>query len=170
MFDAKYFKGEISRLWDADKFRGASYTWKGVLHGARLVGKGVRWRVGSGTSIGFWTYFWVVKDCLFSHAVCPLPVNYADQKITDFLKDGYWDICKLRKFLPTDIVDLIISIPAGLDSGLEDHCIWNHSSNGMFSVKSPFTLTLEDPVLMIGMVILYGSSACLLKWNISSGY
>ncbi|KAL5579502.1 hypothetical protein UlMin_011944 [Ulmus minor] len=52
VFKAKYYS--YSSIWEAFASTNASYIWKSILWGINLVAKGIRWRVGNGSSISIY--------------------------------------------------------------------------------------------------------------------
>jgi hypothetical protein len=61
-----------------------------------------------------------------------------------------WNEDKLRLFLPEPDVCDILNIPVGRE-GSEDVLAWNHTRNGLFSVKSAYLLAVERKRLARGL-------------------
>ncbi|CAL2238143.1 unnamed protein product [Prunus armeniaca] len=132
---AKYLKNCDMLSVNEHKFRNCSSSWRGVLFGAKLLPSDVKWRVGSGDSILFWTDVWLSCGALINYALIDLSEEMLQLNVSDFLEEGLWDIACLQECLPPDIVFMITSIHAGfIDSG-PDMCIWRFTSNGKFYVK-----------------------------------
>ncbi|XP_008231741.1 PREDICTED: uncharacterized protein LOC103330914 [Prunus mume] len=132
---AKYLKNCDMLSVNEHKFRNCSSSRRGVLFGAKLLPSDVKWRVGSGDSILFWTDVWLSCGALINYALIDLSEEMLQLNVSDFLEEGLWDIACLQECLPPNIVFMITSIHAGfIDSG-PDMCIWRFTSNGKFSVK-----------------------------------
>ncbi|CAL8168851.1 unnamed protein product [Prunus armeniaca] len=142
IYKAKYLKGH-SILDDSVIFRqDCSSTWRGVLHGAALLRKGMLWRIGDGGTVKFWKDNWVF-DAPLNQNDSGVHICDPDSVISSFYRDGWWDMEKLRAALPDELVQRVISCPVGFNSGLQDAQIWKFSSNGIFSVKSAYNMVFE---------------------------
>lgn len=74
---ARVLKGRyfpFSNFWHASCPRSASYTWRSILHGKKLLEQGVKWCIGNGKSVQISHDKWV-SDELFGlvKPVLPLP-------------------------------------------------------------------------------------------------
>jgi hypothetical protein len=59
---ARVLKGRYypdSDFWSATKPRSASYTWRSILHGRKLLVEGVRWGIGDGRSVRILHDHWI---------------------------------------------------------------------------------------------------------------
>ncbi|GJW13870.1 hypothetical protein Tco_0018003 [Tanacetum coccineum] len=75
-----------------------SWLWSSLLYGRDLLLQGVRWQVGNGRSISFWTQKWVP----FSHDFyirSPLSPFHNCNTVSDFIEDGHWNVRKLREHI-----------------------------------------------------------------------
>ncbi|CAL8105061.1 unnamed protein product [Prunus armeniaca] len=142
IYKAKYLKGH-SILDDSVIFRqDCSSTWRGVLHGAALLRKGMLWGIGDGGTVEFWKDNWVF-DAPLNQNDSGVDICDPDSVISSFYRDGWWDMEKLRVALPEELVQRVISCPVGFNSGIQDAQIWKFSSNGIFSVKSAYNMVFE---------------------------
>jgi ribonuclease HI len=113
--------------------------------------------VGNGKKVKIWEDRWIPR----SGAQYPLGCQRLDRPTTvDELLDtdgAAWDEQKVRGlFFEPDVSD-ILSIPVG-GGGADDVLAWNHTKNGIFTVKSAYHLALqckEDKQGGVG-----GSSTC----------
>ncbi|KAK3229956.1 hypothetical protein Dsin_001837 [Dipteronia sinensis] len=55
----KYLNNIVLTDPNLNKNKVCSSTWKSISFGAKLIDKGLKWRVGSGTHIRFWVDNWV---------------------------------------------------------------------------------------------------------------
>ncbi|KAI5351228.1 hypothetical protein L3X38_004119 [Prunus dulcis] len=163
---AKYLKNCDMLSVNEHQFRSCSSCWRGVLFGAKLLPSGVKWRVGYGDSILFWTDVWLSCGTLISHALIDLSEEMLHLNVSDFMEEGVWDVACLHECLPRDIVMMITSIHAGfIDSG-PDMCIWRFTSNGNFSVN--YFVQLRLVLIRIGS--LFGGCICLRRLRPSFGF
>ncbi|KAL5550916.1 hypothetical protein UlMin_001092 [Ulmus minor] len=59
VFKARYFPS--FSIWEATAKSNASYVWKSILWGRNLVAKGMRWRVGDGSSVSIYNSRWIPR-------------------------------------------------------------------------------------------------------------
>jgi len=97
----------------------------------------MRWKVGNGSSINFWTDSWCSEDSLVTMPnLDPSSLLEADIKVSAFITpDRHWDTMKLRHFVPNDIVQLIQGIPLPYTDVGDSFC-WGYTGSGDFSTKS----------------------------------
>ncbi|VVA23746.1 PREDICTED: ribonuclease H At1g65750, partial [Prunus dulcis] len=93
---AKYLKNCDMLSVNEHQFRSCSSCWRGVLFGAKLLPSGVKWRVGSGDSILFWTDVWLSCGTLISHALIDLSEEMLHLNVSDFMEEGVWDVTCLQ--------------------------------------------------------------------------
>ena len=102
-----------------------SSTWKALAFGAKLVNRGLFWRVGNGELIRLWTDNWVPDmGILLNHALVGLSDDMMHQTVNCYLLDGKWDIQLLALILPWNIIHRISSIHAGRNHSGHDRVIW----------------------------------------------
>ncbi|CAL9020979.1 unnamed protein product [Prunus brigantina] len=116
-----------------------SATWRSVLYGVELLKKGMVWRVGNGEHVKFWKDNWVADLPLLQYAGAQSGIDL-DCKVSNFFKEGWWDIAKLRAVLDEVMVQKITCFPVGFGGNSQDAQIWKPTSNGIFTVKSAFQL------------------------------
>lgn len=57
VFHSKFFHN--CSIWEAADTQSSSYAWKSILRGREVLREGMRWRVGTGTSIWVWSDPWL---------------------------------------------------------------------------------------------------------------
>ncbi|KAI5317218.1 PREDICTED: Heat shock 70 kDa [Prunus dulcis] len=67
-----------------------------------------------------------------------------DCTVSQFFKDGWWDIERLSEVLSEEMVQQIINFPAGFSGGRADAKIWKCNPNGVFTVKTAYELLVHD--------------------------
>ncbi|KAL5819904.1 hypothetical protein ACOSQ4_023746 [Xanthoceras sorbifolium] len=78
-----------------------SHIWKGIKFGAKLISKGISWRVGNGSDILFWTDNWIHNfGPLVNFSKIPLNESLLLDKVKMYVKNANWDIDKLSGVLP----------------------------------------------------------------------
>lgn len=116
-----------------------SATWRSVLYGVELLKNGMVWRVGNGDKVNFWKDHWVADFPLLHYAGEQSGIDL-DCKVSNFFKEGWWDVEKLRTVLDEDMVQKITCFPVGFGGNCQDAQIWRPTSNGIFTVKYAFQL------------------------------
>lgn len=117
-----------------------SRLWRAVVQLKDEVVLGLKWVVGSGTNIHFWSDAWVGElGPLANLATCPIFYEEREITVREMCKDnGEWNWGMFEGKLPTSVLIQIASIH--LPSGEEgvDTVYWNRSSNGDFTIRSAY--------------------------------
>jgi len=119
---AKY--GAPDHFFEARPKPADSWVWKCLLRLRPFIKRGIRWKVGNGQSIKFWTDNWCSEDSLVSmlnldHSTLP----DVDLTVNEFITpDKQWDTSKLSHYLPNDITQLIQSIPLPITDVADSFC------------------------------------------------
>ena len=144
VFKAKYLKhGGVLTEKDLHH-KASSSVWRGVLYGSKALANGIRWRIGSGDDVLFWTDNWLSCGTLRQWATIDLSEELIQTKVSDFLDDGVWDTVCLTACLPDNIVKLITGMHVGFNGNGVDKRIWQFTSNGCFSVKTAYSSLMKD--------------------------
>ncbi|CAL2255075.1 unnamed protein product [Prunus armeniaca] len=138
VFHAKYLKQQNILAVKDSYFPCSSSVWRGVLYGNSALSKGIKWRVGSGDNVLFWTDRWLSCGPLYQYAIIDLSEEMLKLNVGDFL-EGVWDVNCLRECLPLHIIHLILSVHAGFNGSGTDRYIWQFTPNGSFSVNSAYS-------------------------------
>jgi len=114
-----------------------SWVWKSLLRLRPFVKRGIRWKVGNGHSINFWTDCWCADDNLQSLLnLDQSAVPDIDIKVSAFITpDKQWDSSKLSQYLPPSLIQTIQSIPLPI-TDVDDSFCWGYSDSGGFSTKT----------------------------------
>ncbi|VVA28953.1 PREDICTED: ribonuclease [Prunus dulcis] len=128
----------------ATKKTSHSAAWKAILDARTVLHKGLRWIVGNGQSIFFWTENWVfpfpILDLIPDSMRNNLNLN---AKVANFIQNQTWQRDRLLQEVDEDILEEILIIPLHL-SPLQDALIWGPDPNGKFSIKSAYNLQVHD--------------------------
>ena len=99
----KYLRN--SNFFQATKKDSGSMAWKSILDCRSLLLKGLRWSVGNGRCINFWTFNWVypfpLLNLLTDHQRDNIDWN---STISDFIQNNEWNITKLASVIDNDTV------------------------------------------------------------------
>ncbi|CAN6698982.1 unnamed protein product [Malus baccata var. baccata] len=106
-----------------------------------VLNLGLRWRVGNGKSINIRKEPWFPKPS--TYRVIPKP-NLEGTMVCDLIdpitKSWRMDLIE-SGFQPEDVLP-ILSIPLS-HAGIDDRLVWHYTSNGIFSVKTGYSLALK---------------------------
>ncbi|GLT26418.1 hypothetical protein SLA2020_014850 [Shorea laevis] len=123
----------------------SSIIWRSILRCRDVLLLGIRWRVGSGSSIDLWKDVWVGNFKLQDVALNPIPPNLSDLKVSNIISPNQsWDITSLQHLLPNHLLNLIVAIPLPVAGPVDDGVYWQGSLNGEFSMKSAFLLIQQS--------------------------
>ncbi|XP_027181778.1 uncharacterized protein LOC113780162 [Coffea eugenioides] len=108
-----------------------SMTWRRMLNISWQTELSMIWLVNGG-SCNFWYDNW-----LGSGAISLKATVIPDLSFQDFISNGAWDVHRLTRALPHDLIDLILQqpIPEGDD---QDELVWCHMPLGRFTLASAF--------------------------------
>ena len=128
-----------------------SWIWKNILKQRELLDKGLRWKLGNGTSIRFWTDRWMSEKIIMEWLqINNTHVHDLNFRVSEcFTTNKEWDLTRLKMLVPDHIVERIVAIPIPFHD-IEDEICWAIESNGKFSVKSATWLAhgitqIEEP-------------------------
>ncbi|PRQ27069.1 putative reverse transcriptase zinc-binding domain-containing protein [Rosa chinensis] len=123
-------------FFDVPKQPHQSFAWKGILDSRDIILKGMRWIIGNGRNIKFWTFNWIYDFPLIQLVdENTRPFIDLDESVLDYFDNGVWNIDKLNLHLDSSIVRDIsfVNLPF---SDREDEFVWGPASDGKFSIKS----------------------------------
>ncbi|KAK3183221.1 hypothetical protein Dsin_030507 [Dipteronia sinensis] len=91
LFKHKYFHNKSLLDINHTRCGPCSSTWKCIIHGVKLLTKGLKWRIGKGDQILFWTYVWVPgMGALKDHATTSLADDILTQTVDCYMVNGVW--------------------------------------------------------------------------------
>ncbi|XVF12875.1 hypothetical protein REPUB_Repub08aG0157600 [Reevesia pubescens] len=129
----------------------SSSTWKGLLQTRDGIRRGIRWQVGNGNTIKFWSDWWVGTGPLIhfsTHDMESLDVNMKVNAVLD--ATGNWDLHRLQTLLPPDLVEEVRAIPLMLGQPGVDLPYWGFTRNGDFNVSSAYEVVSKTLDVAVG--------------------
>ncbi|BBH05413.1 zinc ion-binding protein, partial [Prunus dulcis] len=89
----------------------ASSSWKGLIYGAAILNNGLKWRVGDGTRVKFWTDTWI-GDVPLIDTKFPLSDQLdKSETMSNYFSRTGWNINKLLQVLLPEAVMRIVNPP-----------------------------------------------------------
>lgn len=79
----KYFVDKSNIQMPKDRLE-ASYTWRGIVHGANLLRRGCRCNVHDGRAARFWEDFWIMDNTSLDSIDRSIPDNLKQLKVRYF--------------------------------------------------------------------------------------
>ncbi|XP_022131662.1 uncharacterized protein LOC111004787 [Momordica charantia] len=129
---AKYFHDSL--VLQATHLRNQSYFWKGFIWGRDLLIKGLRSRVGNGSTINIFSDPWIPRP--YSFRPITAPFGPYDVKVADLINpNGQWDVHLISYIFCEEDRDLILSMPVSPYNSV-DSWIWHFDKRGHYNVKS----------------------------------
>lgn len=130
----KYLKNHS--FFETKKKSSDSIAWKGILDSRDLITKGMRWTIGTGKEVKFWTFNWIFDFPLINllNDQQKATINW-DANVSDFIAGNSWDKEKLLQVLDWEIVKQIMGIPIPINNQ-NDRCVWGPAANDKFSIKT----------------------------------
>ncbi|GLT82219.1 hypothetical protein SLE2022_006230 [Rubroshorea leprosula] len=138
-FKSKYLR--MKSLFDVEPVQNSSPIWRSILRCREVLRLGIRWRVGSGVNINFWTDVWVGDSSLQHSITGPVASEALTMPVAHLITPNReWNLDSLRNLLSEDVADEVRAVPLPTEVELEDELFWAGTSNGRFSTKSAFQL------------------------------
>lgn len=121
----------------------ASHIWRGISNAWNLVEQNISWVIRNGQNIKFWQHPWVPGLGPLSEHASAIAKHAWNFSVSAYGSEEGWNWDSLQSLLPNHICQKIASLkpPSG---NLEDFPIWNHSSDGFFSIKSGYQHLYQD--------------------------
>lgn len=123
----------------ATRKKKSSETWRAILHGRKVLQKGMVKRVGPGDSINIWRDNWIWG--LKSMKPLAQPGNVTVQRVDELFVQGtrQWNESLIRQSFMAIDADEIMKIRPGVRME-EDVIAWNYEKSGIYTVRSAYRL------------------------------
>ncbi|GMN36179.1 hypothetical protein TIFTF001_005799 [Ficus carica] len=129
---------------DIGAFNQALLAKQGIICGRELLLKGVRWRVGNGHDISAFQSPWIPRPHSFRAVTVDIEAT-REWRVSDFIKEGRWDVEVLTSvFWPIDVEE-IFRVPLG-HNWAQDRLVWHFGNKGRYTVKSGHWVAMEIDV------------------------
>lgn len=125
-------------------FQRSSHTWKGVIHGAQILSKGLCMAIGNGSSTLFWFHSWLLDTPLLDFASQPVPEDFLGATVSECWTDNGWNWVLLTPYLPGNILSKLLTVRLNVRADAVDKPFWNFTSSGLFTTRSAMSL-LQEP-------------------------
>ncbi|WCJ40291.1 DNAse I-like superfamily protein [Euphorbia peplus] len=124
----------------------SSVLWKAMSRNKSNLHIGIKWSVGDGKKSRFWTDNWVGDlGPLYLLAFGPIPENLIHLRVTDMVDNtGMWKWDSFKHLLPNSCLFLIAAALPCPITPHTDQVFWMGSSSGKFSVKSAYSMMVDD--------------------------
>ncbi|KAA3453713.1 reverse transcriptase [Gossypium australe] len=138
---AKYFNG--SNFMEASLGTNPSLVWKNIWCEKGLLSSGLKWRIGSETSVSIWQDYWLPEND--QQLIATDKVAGMDW-VSDLIlqNPNRWNNDIIYSIFAKEEVDQIVSIPLPTINQA-DKIVWFKESSGIYSVKSGYKLLLDPP-------------------------
>jgi hypothetical protein len=147
---ARILKGRYfpnGNFWDAQCPRSASYTWRSILHGRKLLVLGARWGIGNGSTVRVTRDNWIPGT---PPTMLKTLVQLNDGQTVDTLLDANlhsWDESVVRSIFSEEVARKVLQIPISC-RGDNDFISWPHSRFGTYTVRSAYHLARSEEALV----------------------
>ncbi|CAN0846222.1 Uncharacterized mitochondrial protein AtMg00310 [Linum grandiflorum] len=139
---AKYHKH--SSILEAEVGYRPSFIWHNLMSAQDFLWNGMRWRIGSGSTVRIWGDKWIpsLPDCFVTSSPIQLAITAIVRELVDPLCEQ-WNVALLERSFPAAITEAIVKIPLH-GNGETDCIIWHGSNNGQYSSRSGYEAWLTN--------------------------
>uniref|UniRef100_A0A803QE56 CCHC-type domain-containing protein n=1 Tax=Cannabis sativa TaxID=3483 RepID=A0A803QE56_CANSA len=119
----------------------ASFVWRSLYWGKKVILGGYRWRIGNGNCVRIMEDPWLPRPRHFK--IYDKPCVPGGLYVVDLKRpNGCWDEEFVRVVFNEEDADIILKLPStGWD--IEDKIMWHYTKNGEYSVKSGYCMAME---------------------------
>lgn len=127
------------------KFSHSSSSWRAICAGVEVISRGLRWRLGNGQEINFWTDSWSPVGPLYQYVLLPLPQDRLLDKVCSYITANDCDMQFLNRMLPTNILHSLQYFSSDINELVTDCRYWAFSANGQYTVSSAYQAINPPP-------------------------
>lgn len=140
LLKAKYYRG--LDFMEASLGANPSFVWKSIWCAKGLLGSGLKWRIGSGTSVSIWKDHWLPEKA--QRSIYADRVAGLDWVAELTLKEpNCWNRDLIYSTFSVGEADQIMSI-AIPTTDQSDKVVWFSENPGIYSVKSGYKMLLDN--------------------------
>ncbi|KAL6144809.1 hypothetical protein ACLB2K_055499 [Fragaria x ananassa] len=126
-----------------------SSIWPGIKRFWQQVIDNGCWLLGSNSQVAFWKDNFIGRPL---NAYFGANVNILENKVSDFIHDGNWNLPPLLQLHFPDICEIISRLPIAFDS--LDRLVWMPSASGILTARAAYSfLRIHHPPLAWSKVI-----------------
>lgn len=119
------------------------HLWRWICQQWPMVEQGILWIIKNGIEVRLWQDSWVSEmGALSDLALVNLSDHEYFQTMNDYVTLSEWNWPLLAQVLPSSVCSKIVSIGHPND-GSEDFPIWQHFTDGIFSIKSAYDMLFQ---------------------------
>ncbi|KAI0496077.1 hypothetical protein KFK09_022384 [Dendrobium nobile] len=85
--------------------------WKIILNGTKFLHQIVRWKVSNGCSINTIEDVWIFDKSIDRWTMFVIEFNQDTEILKGFIREGKWDVSKLKQFFWQQLIEVILSVP-----------------------------------------------------------
>ena len=139
---AKYYPNK--KFMDAAAGHNASYTWKSIIAGKKVLKKGLVWKVESGGRIDIWKDPWIPTKPIFRVEVSRIRMENL-LKVSKLMEgeEDRWNKELVRSMFDETDVEAILQIPLRRSNN-EDFPFWIPNRKGLFTVKNAYRVMTKQ--------------------------
>lgn len=133
----------VGSFLEANIGRKPYYAWRSIWNSNKLLQEGVIWRVGDGANVRIWDDLRLPNPR--AHAACsPVNILGRNAKVSELMDvhTNWWNITLVKEVFNEEEASMICNLGLNPLRG-KDRLAWEHSKNGMFTVRSAYHLAVE---------------------------
>lgn len=121
----------------------SSQVWKGILWGAELLRKGIKWEVRSGRAVAFWRDIWLERKPLSQILLSPVDEEEMETRVYRYWDHGsWWRWDAFAHHLPATTLVKLASMDLRSKAADEDWFVWE-AGRGKFIVRTTYRLSMD---------------------------
>ncbi|CAN1127067.1 Putative ribonuclease H protein At1g65750 [Linum perenne] len=145
VLQGKYLRESVNGITQAHR-SSQSNTWKGICQAWPTMMTGARAGVRDGKLTSFWSSRWLDSGIVLANWTTELDPNFNPSDcVADFVEgDDGWNLDKLNRVLPTEIVEQVVGCSPSREELGPDNWLWGENHDRCFTVGSSYNLLSEQ--------------------------
>ncbi|XP_057419026.1 uncharacterized protein LOC130713258 [Lotus japonicus] len=118
-----------------------SHIWRAIRKTWEELNLHLRWRVGIGSEVSFWTDRWLLSGVILGDvAMAPIAFPDLHRSVADYFDHSrlQWRVADFQHLIPAHNFAEILAMSPPSDVVGQDRIVWGLTSNGLFSSKSAY--------------------------------
>lgn len=124
--------------------RNGSNLWSGMKRGGHVFMQGVKWKVGTNSTLNFWNDRWLTVDNLRGMIEGLLRRDEELLSVKDLRNEGRWDFSRCSFDLPGNLISLLKAVPIPMNHQGEDWLVWASPPSEEFEQKNAYRIARGD--------------------------